>query len=51
MCGWQRKERKAVQILRSDLYVPGGGHEKGDRERGTGEFREKYVGNTLFSVG
>ena len=51
MCGWQREERKMVQILRSDLCVPGGGHENGDVNCGAGEFREKYVEKTLFSVG
>ena len=51
MCGWQKEERKVVQCLRSDLCVPGGGHENGDVNRGDGEFIEKYVGRILFSSG
>ena len=51
MCGWQREERKVFQHLRLDLCVPGGGHKIGDVNRGDGEFREKYVGKILFSLG
>ena len=40
-----------VQHLRSDLCVPGGGHENGESDRGVSEFMEKYVGRILFSVG
>ena len=40
-----------VQHLRSDLCVPGGGHENGEAACGVGEFREKYVWRILFSVG
>ena len=48
---WQKEERKVVQHLRSDLCVPGGGHENGEAACGVGEFREKYVWRILFSVG
>ena len=48
--GWQKEEMKAIQHLRSDLCVPGGGHENGERKWGVGECREKYVGRILFSV-
>ena len=51
MCGWQREERKVFQHLRSDLCVPGGGQENGDRNFGVGEFREKYVERILLSWG
>ena len=48
---WQKEEMNVIQHLRSDLCVPGGGHENGERRWGVGECREKYVGRILFSVG
>ena len=50
MRGWQKEEMKSIQHLRSDLCVPGGGHENGERKWGVGECWEKYVGRILFSV-